>query len=151
MFRSLSLPVRLALLVGGTMLPLILFSGVIIYANYQQDRRDAEQRLLQVTRGTRDALEREMQGALAGMVVLSNSRSLAADDFESFRISADAFVRQFPGRPVISIGDAEGRHLFNSGIAPGQALPPRVPRPERELVFQTGKPSFSALFNAAVT
>ncbi len=151
MTRFYSLPVRLALLVGGTMLPLIIFAGAVIYTNYLQDRREAEERVTQVTRGTRDAVEREMQGVLAGMVVLANSRSLAADNFEDFRVSADAFVRQFPGKPAISIGDAQGRHLFNSAIAAGQPLPPRVKRPERELVYQTGKPTFSALFPGAVT
>lgn len=151
MTRLYSLPVRLALLVGGTMLPLIIFAGAVIYTNYLQDRRDAEERVTQVTRGTRDAFEREMQGVLAGMIVLANSRSLAADNFEDFRFSADAFVRQFPGRSVISIGDAQGRHLFNSAVAAGQPLPPRIKRPEREAVYQTGKPTFSALFPGAVT
>jgi hypothetical protein len=64
-----------------------------------------------------------MQGVLAGMTVLANSRSLAADNFENFRISADAFVREFPGNPVISVGDANGRHLFNSAIPEGRPLP----------------------------
>ncbi len=151
MTRFYSLPVRLALLVGGTMLPLIIFAGAVIYTNYLQDRREAEERVAQVTRGTRDAVEREMQGVLAGMIVLANSRSLAADKFEDFRLSADAFIQQFPGKPVLSIGDAEGRHLFNSGIPAGQSLPPRVRRPERDLVYQTGKPTFSALFTGAVS
>jgi two-component sensor histidine kinase len=151
MTQVYSLPVRLALLVGGTMLPLIIFAGASIYTNYLQDRREAEERVAQVTRGTRDAVEREMQGVLAGMIVLANSRTLATDNFEGFRVSADAFARQFPGNPVISVGDAQERHLFNSAIPPGQPLPPRIRRPERDLVYQTGKPTFSALFSGAVT
>jgi two-component sensor histidine kinase len=151
MFRTMSLPIRLALLVAGTMLPLILFASAIIYTNYLQDRREAQERVAQVTRGIRDAVEREMQGVLAGMVVLANSRSLAADNFEEFRVSANAFVRQFSGNPFISIGDAAGRHLFNSAIHPGQNLPPRVRRPERDMVYRTGSPTFSALFTGAVT
>src|SRR5687768_13408525 len=151
MTRFFSLPVRLALLVAGTMLPLIIFAGAIIYTNYLQDRRQAEERVAQVTRGIRDAVEREMQGALAGMIVLANSRALVADNFEGFRVSADAFVQQFPGNPFISIGDAEGRHLFNSAIPAGQTLPPRVRRAERDLVYRTGQPTFSALFTGAVT
>ena len=151
MLRSFSLPVRLALLVAGTMLPLIIFAGAVIYTNYLQDRREAEERVAQVTRGTRDAVEREMQGVLAGMIVLANSRSLADDNLENFRVSADAFVRQFPGNAAISIGDADGRHLFNSAVPAGQILPPRVRRPERDLVYQTGKPAFSTLFTGAVT
>src|SRR4051812_28643072 len=151
MLRPFSLPVRLALLVGGTMLPLILFSGAIIYSNYQQDRREAQDRVLQVIADTRQALESEMQGALAGMIVLANSRSLANQDFETFRISANAFIKQCDGDSAISIGDAEGRQLFNSSVAIGVPLPPRAPRPERDIVFRTGKPAFSPLFIGSVS
>ena len=41
-----SLPVRLALLVAGTTLPLIVFAAGIVFNNYEQDRRDATQRVL---------------------------------------------------------------------------------------------------------
>jgi hypothetical protein len=38
---KLSLPVRLVLLVAGTTLPLIIFAAVIVFSNYEQDRKDA--------------------------------------------------------------------------------------------------------------
>ncbi|MGH2266444.1 hypothetical protein ACQ1Z3_15220, partial [Enterococcus faecalis] len=36
---KLTLPVRLALLVAGTTLPLIVFAVGLAYSNYRQDRR----------------------------------------------------------------------------------------------------------------
>jgi hypothetical protein len=36
---KLSLPLRLALLVAGTTLPLIMFAAGIVFYNYQQDRK----------------------------------------------------------------------------------------------------------------
>ena len=39
-----SLPVRLALLVAGTTLPLIFFAAVLVFNDYEQDRKDASQR-----------------------------------------------------------------------------------------------------------
>ena len=47
---KLSLPLRLALLVAGTTLPLIMFAAGIVFYNYQQDRREATQRVLETVR-----------------------------------------------------------------------------------------------------
>ena len=44
---KLSLPVRLGLLIAGTTLPLIVFAAVIVFDNYEQDRADATQRVLE--------------------------------------------------------------------------------------------------------
>jgi hypothetical protein len=48
-----TLPVRLALLVAGTTLPLIVFATVIVFNNYEQDRRNASQRVLETVRSIR--------------------------------------------------------------------------------------------------
>jgi len=151
MLRNLTLRVRLALLVGGTILPLIIFSGVLIVTDYDDDRRNANDRVLQVSRGVRQTLDREMQGIVGGLIVLANSRALSADDFEGFRVAADAFVRLFPGHPAISIGDEAGHQLFNSSVPAGVPLPPRTARAERDSVFRTGKPTFSPVFLGSVT
>ena len=58
---KLTLPVRLALLVAGTMLPLIIFAAGIVFYNYQQDRQDATQRVLETARSIRLLLDAEMQ------------------------------------------------------------------------------------------
>src|SRR5258708_34276985 len=62
-----SLPVRLALLGAGTTLPLILFAAGIVFNNYEQERRNASQRVLETVRSIRlgrDAEIRPMAGAL---------------------------------------------------------------------------------------
>jgi hypothetical protein len=41
---------RLALLVAGTALPLIIFAAVIVFENYEQDRKDATERVLDTVR-----------------------------------------------------------------------------------------------------
>jgi two-component sensor histidine kinase len=141
-----SLPVRLAILVAGTMLPLIIFSGVIIYNNYLQDRQDAQARVLGLTRSIRQTLDREVQGMLSGLSVLASSRALRDDDFEAFRIGAAAFAKQFDGETLLVVGDPEGRIVFNSAAAPGVELGHRAERRDRDIVFETGKPAFSPLF-----
>ena len=109
MRRSLSLPLRLAILVAGTTLPLIGFSAAIVYQHYRQDQRDAFGRVLQFTRGIQLVLDREMQGIASGLTVLASSDSLAREDFEVFRARTRAFLSQYPGTPSIVIGDRAGR------------------------------------------
>src|SRR6476620_6214070 len=128
MRRSLSLRLRLAILVAGTILPLIGFAAAIVYQHYRQDQRDAFARVLQNTRSIQLVLDREMQGIVSGLTVLAGSDSLSRGDFEGFRSRAKAFLAQFPDAPSIVIGDREGRQ-----------------------VFQTGKPVFSELFTGSVS
>jgi hypothetical protein len=151
MRRSLSLRLRLAILVAGTILPLIGFAAAIVYQHYRQDQRDAFARVLQNTRSIQLVLDREMQGIVSGLTVLAGSDSLSRGDFEGFRSRAKAFLAQFPDAPSIVIGDREGRQVFNSSRPAGEALPPRVRRESRQQVFQTGKPVFSELFTGSVS
>jgi two-component sensor histidine kinase len=151
MRRTLSLPLRLAILVAGTILPLIGFAAAIVYQHYRQDQRDAFARVLQNTRSIQLVLDREMQGIVSGLTVLAGSDSLARGDFEGFRPRAKAFLAQFPDNPSIVIGDREGRQVFNSSRPPGEPLPARARRENRVQVFQTGKPVFSELFTGSVS
>jgi two-component sensor histidine kinase len=146
-----SLPVRLAILVAGTMLPLIVFSGVLIYSNYLQDRQDAQDRVVGLTRSIRQTLDRQVQGMVSGLSVLASSRALRDDNFEAFRIGAAAFAKQFEGDSTLVVADEQGRIVFNSGAAPGAPLGQRANRPNRGVVFKTGKPAFSPLFVGAVS
>jgi two-component sensor histidine kinase len=151
MFSRFTLPVRFALLVAGTMLPLLIFSGGIISSNYLKDQRDAQDRVLGFTRSIRDVLDREMQGIVSGLSVLASSPALRDGDFETFRIGARAFTNQFDGDPLILVADEQGHVVFSSARGPGAALPDRTARPERGVVFATGKPAFSPLFVGAVS
>lgn len=151
MRRSLSLPVRLAILVAGTSLPLIGFSAALVYQHYRQDQRDAFARVLQNTRSIQLVLDREMQGIVSGLTVLAGADSLARDDFAGFRARAQGFLAQFPDHPSVVIGKRDGTQVFNSAKAPNELLPPRTPREDRDRVFETGKPVFSALFIGSVS
>ena len=151
MRRSLSLPLRLAILVAGTTLPLIGFSAAIVYQHYRQDQRDAFGRVLQFTRGIQLVLDREMQGIASGLTVLASSDSLAREDFEVFRARTRAFLSQYPGTPSIVIGDRAGRQVFNSAIPAGTPLPPRTQCETRDELFRTRKPAFSPVFVGSVS
>src|SRR5690242_7944343 len=117
MVSKLSLPVRLGLLVAGTMLPLIGFAAVIVYQHHNENRDVAFERVLQLVRSTRLILDSELQSMTAGLQVLALSTSLQRDDFEAFRRDAEAFLTQYPENQSIVIGDREGRQLFDTRVA----------------------------------
>src|SRR5215207_1934785 len=109
-----SLPVRLALLVAGTTLPLIIFAGAIVLNNYEQDRRDASLRVAESVRSIRLVLDAEIQRMTGGLQVLSLTNSLSNRDFESFRRIAVGFLEQYGKEGVLLIADREGRQVFSS-------------------------------------
>jgi hypothetical protein len=89
---KLSLPVRLALLVSGTTLPLIIFAVGLVIHNYEEDRRQATQRVLETVRSVRLVLDAEVQRMTGGLQVLSLTNALRNGDFDNFRRIANGFL-----------------------------------------------------------
>ncbi|WP_291570059.1 sensor histidine kinase [Bradyrhizobium sp.] len=146
-----SLPVRLALLVAGTTLPLIVFAAVIVFNDYEQDRRDASQRALETVRSIRLVLDAEVQRMAGALQVLSLTDSLRDGDFEPFRRIARGFLDQYGEGGVVLVADRNGRQLFSSITTDTASLPPRNNRDMVEKVFATKSPQYSNLFLGAVS
>lgn len=147
---KLSLPVRLALLVAGTTLPLIVFAAGIVLYNYKQDRNDAAQRVLETVRSIRIVLDAEVQRMTGGLQMLALTSSLRAGDYETFRPIALGFLEQYGRDGVVLVSDRQGRQVFSSTTADVASLPPRNNRDIIEKVFATREPAYSNLFVDAV-
>jgi two-component sensor histidine kinase len=148
--QKLSLPVRLALLVAGTTLPLIIFAVGIVFHNYEQDRKDATQRVLETVRSIRLVLDAEVQRMTGGLQVLALTNSLRNGDFDSFRRIATGFLDQYGKNGVVLVADREGRQLFSSVTTDTASLPPRNNKEIVDKVFATRQPQYSNLFVGAV-
>ena len=149
-WRTPSLPVRLALLVAGTTLPLIVFATVLIFNNHAQDRNDATQRVLETVRSIRLLLDAEIQRMTGGLQVLALTDSLRNGDFDDFRRIASGFLDQYGKDAVILVADRDGRQLFSSVTADTAGLPLRNNREIVDKVFATRRPQYSNLFVGAV-
>jgi two-component sensor histidine kinase len=147
---KLSLPVRLVLLIAGTTLPLIIFAAVIVFSNYEQDRKDASQRVVETVRSIRLVLDAEMQRMTGGLQVLSLTNALRDGDFDAFRRIAAGFLEQYGKDGVVLVADREGHQLFSSVTADTAALPLRNNREIVDRVFTTKRPQYSNLFIGAV-
>ena len=145
-----SLPARLALLVAGTTLPLIVFAAVLVFNGYEQDRKDASQRVLETVRSIRLVLDAEMQRMTGGLRVLALTNTLRNGDFENFRRIAAGFLDQYGKDGVVLVADREGRQLFSSATTDTVSLPPRNNRAIVEKVFASKVPQYSNLFVGAV-
>jgi two-component sensor histidine kinase len=145
-----SLPVRLALLVAGTTLPLIIFAAGIVFNDYEQDRKNASQRVLETVRSIRFVLDAEVQRMTGGLQVLALTKTLRSGDFEDFRSIASGFLDQYGKDGVVLVADREGRPLFSSVTSDTASLPLRNNRAIVEKVFATSSPHYSNLFIGAV-
>src|SRR5262245_55895943 len=146
----LSLPVRLALLVAGTTLPLILFATGIVLNNYQQDRQNATQRVAETVRSIRLVLDAEMLRITTALQVLSLTNALRDRDFDGFRRISKGFLDQYGEDGVILVADREGRQVFSSLTTDTASLPRRNNLDIVAKVFNEKKPIYSNLFFGAV-
>jgi two-component sensor histidine kinase len=147
---KLTLPVRLALLVTGTMLPLIVFAVGIVFYNYAQDRSDANRRVLEKVRSIRLVLDSEVQRMTGGLQVLALTNAIRSGDFQSFRRIATGFLDQYGKDGVVLVSDRQGRLLFSSVTEDTTSLPPRNNKEIVERVFATRSPQYSDLFLGAI-
>jgi two-component sensor histidine kinase len=145
-----SLPVRLALLVAGTALPLIIFATVIVFNDYEQHRKEASQRVLETVRSIRLVLDAEVQRMTGALQVLSLTNALRDRDFQGFRRIAQGFLDQYGEGGVVLVADREGQPVFSSATSDTASLPLRNNRAMVEKVFATKSPQYSNLFTGAM-
>ena len=140
-----SVPVRLGVLVTGMVLPLTLLAVVLVYYNYEGNRRTAYNRILQIARGVATNIDAEFRAAIASLEVLALSEALERDDLAAFRKQAEHFVKShFPQSNVV-VSDASGQQLLNTAVPAGTPLPRYVRMDALRRVFEKGDPQISDL------
>jgi two-component sensor histidine kinase len=145
-----SLPLRLALLVAGTTLPMIIFAAGIVFHHYEQDRQAAAQRVVDTVRSVRLMLDAEIQRMTGSLQMLSLTNALRDQDFTGFRRICQGFLDQYGEGGVVLVSDRQGRQLFSSVSPDASSLPLRNNRTIVEKVFATKQPQYSNLFVGAV-
>jgi two-component sensor histidine kinase len=145
-----SLPVRLALLVAGTALPLIMFAAVIVFKDYEKDRRDASRRVLETVRSIRLVLDAEVQRMTGALQVLALTNAVRDGDFKGFRRMSRGFLDQYGEGGVVLVADRDGRLVFSSVTPDAESLPLRNNRAIVDKVFTTKSPQYSNLFTGTV-
>src|SRR3954466_11223767 len=118
--RRLPLWARIGFLVGAGVAPMLAFSLLIVYTDYQNQRQDASQQALNIARSLALSVNNELHTRIATLEILAMSRALAAEDLVTFRREAEAVVaRQSPGAGIILLRE-DGQQLINTALPPGE-------------------------------
>jgi signal transduction histidine kinase/CheY-like chemotaxis protein len=119
--RSLSMRGYLLLLVFSVAIPGALFAAILLQRYYNSEVARINQGLLNNAHQLAQTVDRDLAGLQATLQTLALSRSLSVGDHESFYRQA-AQVRDYVGAHVM-LRDASGRHLVNTRVPLGTALP----------------------------
>ncbi|MCA0199938.1 MAG: sensor histidine kinase [Proteobacteria bacterium] len=124
--KPLPLQIRLLVLIAGTLVPMLVLSGVVVFQSYERAKDAAAEQVLQLTRSTMIAVDRELRNQIAALEVLALSPSLRAEDLSNFGADAERFLTRFPEGTGISVADPNGVQLFNTF----ESASPTLARPE---------------------
>ncbi|HEY7300926.1 MAG TPA: sensor histidine kinase [Xanthobacteraceae bacterium] len=126
-------------------LPLTIFAAVLVYYDYEGDRRSTYDRILQIARGVASNIDAELRTAIDSLEVLALSEALERDDLAAFRKQAERFVEShFPQANVV-VSDAGGQELLNTAAPAGTPLPRYIRTDALRHVFEEGDPQISGL------
>jgi two-component sensor histidine kinase len=141
-----SLRRRLLVLVAGSIFPVLILTTAIVMQGYTRAEQAAEERVLQITRSTIAAVDRELQNRIAALEILALSPALQTGDIGAFRNDVQRFLSRDEDGAGISLSDASGQQLLNSNAAPGEVLPPRTDIEATRSAFATQKPYVSNMY-----
>jgi signal transduction histidine kinase len=121
--RPLPLKWHLILLVVGTLLPVVAFTGVVLHRLSESERAMAERRLLRSARELASLLDREMSGTIRTLSALAESERLDRGDLQAFHAEASRVLKTQPSWSLVILLSPEGGQLVNTGLPWGKDLP----------------------------
>ncbi|WP_247878323.1 PAS domain S-box protein [Azospirillum sp. TSO22-1] len=131
------------MLVSACVLPLVLFSAVLLLRNIAADAEQTGRLVLNRARLLAEDVDREVARTIAAAEVLSTDDNLARGDFEAFHRRAMQVRHQLETNVVVR--DRSGQQVVNTRVPWGMALP-RTPSYEvDERVIGTRRPQVSGL------
>ena len=144
---TLSLQVRLLLVVMSALAPLVCLSAVQQYWQYQADRQQLCDELLTLARGAAASVERDLQQRVSMLETLASAPSLQSGDLDQFAPQANAFLsRQPPGAELgVATPDLQQQRAYGIGLDRTEALPRLAATARAWQVFDTGRPSIGDL------
>jgi signal transduction histidine kinase len=134
-----------------SVLPVLVFSGVMTTLFWRQQRAAFERQFLDRVRAMSIALDSELQGYTSALRVLTHSAHLGSGDLARFYEQAQRVRAEQPTWGTIVLADAEGRQLINLRMPFGAPLPHVAPEPAVfAAVIKARQPVVSGLFENPV-
>ena len=136
--RSVKLGLRTYLIMFGLaiVVPVLLFSAIILHRYTLSERASNERRALAIARALSADVDREITAIITTLEALATSPALATKDFMAFHVQALEALRCHPGTSCSSTPRASSRSTLPAvGSAPHRQANHLSP-----IVRQTGRP-----------
>lgn len=142
---------HLGLLVLAVLLPVVLFSAVVLSYLIAAEREAVLRGMQELSRATVLVMDREMAAAMAVAQSLGTSRMLAKGDFGDFYQQAK--TANAGSKVNLALIDESGHQLLNTAVPLGAVIsPPTNITTERvRNVFANNKPSYTNLLKGRAT
>jgi two-component sensor histidine kinase len=136
----------LALLVGGALVPLLVFAGLALLWLAKSHEGQADRGQTDTTRALTLAVEAEVRAWRAVLTTLAEARELGEGRFQEFDGMARAVAARYDGWVVVN--DATGQQQVNTLRPLGTPLPRTAAGGMVETVFREGRPVTDLVFGA---
>ncbi|HEY1268799.1 MAG TPA: ATP-binding protein [Candidatus Binatia bacterium] len=143
---------HLVTLVLAAVLPILAFSAVMTAVFWKQQRAAFDERFLDRVRGLTIALDRELEGHIRALEILSESSALRAGDIRGFYDRAErARDRQKMWSNIILLDADSARQLMNLRLPLGIPLPVTPDKASLEAVIRSDGPYIAPLSRGPIS
>jgi diguanylate cyclase (GGDEF)-like protein len=140
---------RLILLVLACLLPASLMVAALISHSYFRERAAMAETSMATARAMMSAMDRDLAGTQAGLLVLATSPHLMSDDLAAFYEQAREVLKTQTANSIFLL-DPTFQQRMNTLIPFGSPPPPRVESGLRQ-VFKTGRVVTTDIFRAPIS
>src|ERR1051325_1069612 len=142
---------HLLILVLAAVLPIVVFSAIMTVVFWREQRHAFEQRFLERARAMAIALDRELDGSIKSLRVLTESPNLQSGDLESFYEQLQKTLALQTSWSNLILDDAvNGKQLINLRRPYGAPLPP-IDKETVAAVWKSGQAYIPPLSKGPVT
>ncbi len=114
---------RLVLMIIGTLVPILAFSGLMLAAFNRQTRDATERGLLETARALSVAVDQHVSASMSVLQALATSEHLQKGHLEGFDRAARAVLASQTAWHSVVLFSPEGRQLLNTRLPFGALLP----------------------------
>ncbi len=136
---------RLFLLAAAGIVPLLVMSGIGLYALAQQQRIQAERIGLELARALATAVDAELRSSISVVQSLATSLALDRDDLSGFQERAQRVLETQVNWAAVFLADPSGHRLVDTRFRPGTVLPPILEKESFDRVVRTRAPAVGNL------
>src|SRR5918995_2724416 len=138
----------LVALVVALLIPVLLFSGLLLWRVAQAERGAYQRQALEAALRIAEAVDLELSVAVSALQVLSTSPYIAARDDQAFRDQASK-VSGIIGSDIV-LKELTGQHRVNTRLPSNAPLPSSLPEGDRQAIASK-EPYISDLFTGVTT